>query len=157
MSTQQCRRLNHALQGLNEDKQTKVLILKGSARNWSNGLHLNVIENAANPRAEAMDNIRAINEVVKSIYTMKNKVTIAAMQTNAGAGGVYLGLATDFSYAKQGVVLNPHYKKMGLYGSELHTLAAARKFGFPILQHMKESAEPMIASEAEQLKVLNRL
>jgi putative two-component system hydrogenase maturation factor HypX/HoxX len=71
---------------------------------------------------------------------MKNKITISAIQTNAGAGGVYLGLATDLTFAKDGVVLNPHYKKMGLFGSELQTLTAARKFGFAILSHMKERA-----------------
>ena len=48
---------------------------------------------------------------------MNDKITISAIQANAGAGGVYLGLATDFSFAKEGIILNPHYKKMGLYGS----------------------------------------
>lgn len=79
------------------------------------------------------------------------------MQANAGAGGVYLGLATDFTFAKEGIVLNPHYKKMGLFGSELHTLTAARKFGAAILQCMKDSAEPILVSEAEELKVLDKL
>ena len=105
-------------------KDIKVLVLKGSARNWSNGINLNVIQNAKDPKAEAWDNIRAINEVVKAIYRMNDKITISAIQANAGAGGVYLGAATDLSFAADGVVLNPHYKKMGLYGSELHTVTA---------------------------------
>jgi hypothetical protein len=46
---------------------------------------------------------------------------------------------------------------MGLFGSELQTLTAARKFGFTILKHMKETAQPMTVSEAEDLKVLNKL
>lgn len=71
---------------------------------------------------------------------MHDKLTISAMQASAGAGGVYLGLSTDLTFAKEGIVLNPHYKKMGLYGSELQTLTAARKFGFTILKHMKETA-----------------
>ena len=64
-----------------------------------------------------MNNIKAINQIVKSIYGMNDKLTVSAMQANAGAGGVYLGLATDITFAKEGIVLNPHYKKMGLYGS----------------------------------------
>lgn len=157
MSTEQCKRLNRALMSLKENKEIKVLILKGSTRNWSNGIHLNVIENAAEPAVEAMINIRAINEVIKTIYSMNNKVTVSAMQVSAGAGGVYLALATDLTFAKEGIVLNPHYKNMGLFGSELQSLTAARKFGPAILNHMKESAQPMLVSEAEQLKVLNTL
>lgn len=61
MSTQQCERLNQTLQSLKEDKSIKILILKGSSRNWSNGIHLNVIEHSADPRDEAMANIKAIN------------------------------------------------------------------------------------------------
>lgn len=68
---------------------------------------------------------------------MNDKIIISAMQANAGAGGVYLGLAGDYCFGKQGIVLNPHYKNMGLYGSELHTAIAAEKFGFPILNYMK--------------------
>jgi len=56
---------------------------------------------------------------------MNDKITISAIQANAGAGGVFLGLATDYSFAKEGVVLNPHYKNMGLHGSELHSAIAA--------------------------------
>ena len=69
---------------------------------------------------------------------MKNKVVISAMQANAGAGGVYLALAADYIFARDGVVLNPHYKNMGLYGSELHTFTADRTFGWPILEKLKE-------------------
>jgi putative two-component system hydrogenase maturation factor HypX/HoxX len=70
---------------------------------------------------------------------------------------VYLGLATDITFAKEGIVMNPHYKKMGLFGSELHTATAARKFGFTILRHMTRKAEPMIVSEGLELNILDRL
>lgn len=48
---------------------------------------------------------------------MNNKITVAAIEANAGAGGVYLGLACDYCFVQEGSVLNPHYKNMGLYGS----------------------------------------
>jgi putative two-component system hydrogenase maturation factor HypX/HoxX len=68
------------------------------------------------------------------------------MQANAGAGGVYLALATDYCFARDGIVLNPHYKNMGLYGSELHTATAAHKFGFAVLNYIKDSARPFLIS-----------
>ena len=99
----------------------------------------------------------AINKVVKGIYKTSDKITISAIQTNAGAGGVYLALATDYCFAKEGVVLNPHYKNMGLYGSELHTATAASKFGKSILNYMKDTAKPLLVQEAISLKILDKL
>jgi putative two-component system hydrogenase maturation factor HypX/HoxX len=104
--------------------EVKVLVLTGSHRNWSNGINLNVIEAASDSAAEGWRNITAINEVVKTLHGMKDKIVISAVQTNAGAGGVYMALAADFCFAKKDTVLNPHYKNMGLFGSELHTATA---------------------------------
>ena len=56
---------------------------------------------------------------------MNDKIIISAIQANAEAGGVFFGLAADFCFAKEGIVLNPHFKNMRLYGSELHTALAA--------------------------------
>lgn len=124
MSTSQCERLLKAIKQC-QKMPIKGLILAGNSNNWSNGINLNVIQHAINPSLEGWKNIKAINEVVKEIIKLTNIITVAAVQ-DAGAGGVYLALATDFSFVKLGVVLNPHYKNMGLYGSELHTYTAPK-------------------------------
>jgi putative two-component system hydrogenase maturation factor HypX/HoxX len=133
-----------------------VVILAGSKKNWSNGLNLNVIEHSASSQEEAWNNIVAINKVVKNLYALNSKITISAVQSNAGAGGVYLALATDYCFVKKGVVLNPHYKNMGLYGSELHTLTA-HKFGISVLNYLKEEAIPITVNEALSLKLIDSL
>lgn len=138
-------------------KGIDVLVFKGSKRNWSNGIHLNVIEHSGCPEEEAWQNIVAINKIVKAIYRMSDKVTISAIQANAGAGGVYLAFATDYCFAKDEVVLNPHYKNMGLYGSELHSATAALKLGNSILNHLKDSARPLLVQEAASLKLIDSL
>ena len=38
------------------------------------------------------------------------------IQANAGAGGAMMALASDLVWCQRDVVLNPHYKLMGLYG-----------------------------------------
>lgn len=86
----------------------------------------------------------AFNKIVKGIYKMSDKMTVSAIQTNAGAGGVFLALAADYCFAKDRIVLNPHYKNMGLYGSELHTATAALRFGSSILSYLKDSAKPLL-------------
>lgn len=138
-------------------KGIDVLVFKGSKRNWSNGIHLNVIEHSDNAQEEAWQNIVAINKIVKAIYKISDKLTISAIQANAGAGGVFLALATDYCFAKDGVVLNPHYKNMGLYGSELHSATAALKFGNSILNYLKDSAKPLLMQEAVSLRLIDSL
>ena len=57
-------------------------------------------------------------------------LTVAALQGNAAAGGVFLALAADRVLARSGIVLNPHYRNMGnLYGSEYWTYLLPRRVG----------------------------
>lgn len=100
MSTSQCFRFAEAIKAVSEMKDIKIVVFQGSSRNWSNGIHLNVIEGSSDPETEAWENIKTINVAVKAIYEMSDKLTIAAIQTNAGAGGVYFGLACDHCFVQ---------------------------------------------------------
>ena len=67
---------------------------------------------------------------MRDIVVTDRQLTIAAMCGNAGAGGVFLALGADHVYARDGVILNPHYKGMGnLYGSEYWTYLLPRRVG----------------------------
>ncbi|CAG8616016.1 37019_t:CDS:1 [Gigaspora margarita] len=156
MSTSQCERLLKAIKQC-QKMPIKGLIFAGSANNWSNGINLNVIQHADNPSIEGWNNIKAINEVVKEIIKLTNIITVSAVQANAGAGGVYLALATDFSFVKPGVVLNPHYINMGLYGSELHTYTASKRINMFMLKQIKENAKPLLAVEAIEIGLFDKL
>jgi putative two-component system hydrogenase maturation factor HypX/HoxX len=95
---------------------------------WSNGIDLNLIEAAPHPAEESWRNINAIDDLVRDIIVTDRQLTIAALQGNAGAGGVFLALAADRVLARDGVILNPHYKGMGnLYGSEYWTYLLPRR------------------------------
>ena len=66
----------------------------------------------------------------RSLIDATDQLTVAALQGNAGAGGVFLALAADQVWARDGVMLNPHYKNMGnLYGSEYWTYLLPRRVG----------------------------
>jgi hypothetical protein len=58
------------------------------------------------------------------MLTMCDRLTIAALGANAGAGGAMMPLACDRIIVRDGVVLNPHYQTMGLHGSEYWTGAS---------------------------------
>ncbi len=155
MDTAQCERLLHTyLQAVNSD--ARVIVLMGGREFWSNGIHLNHIEAALSPADESWRNINAMNDLVRAIITTTGRITIAALQGNAGAGGVFLSLAADYIYARESVILSPHYKNMGnLYGSEYWTYLLPRRVGQYQVDSCMHSRLPIGAREARQMKLID--
>lgn len=155
MSTEQCRRLTEAFRKAAQ-RPTKVIALMGGPDFWSNGIHLCTIESAERPADESWVNINAMNDLCREIITCGSHFTIAAMQGNAGAGGVFMALAADLVAAREGVVLNPHYKGMGnLYGSEYWTYLLPRRCGADNAKRVVEARLPMGTAEAERLGLID--
>ena len=102
-----------------------------AAQIFCNGIHLDVIEARADPTAEAWRNINAIDDVCREIITCTRQLVVTAVGGNAGAGGVMLALGADQVLVRAGVVLNPHYRTMGLFGSEYWTYVLPRRVGPP--------------------------
>jgi putative two-component system protein, hydrogenase maturation factor HypX/HoxX len=154
MSTVQCERLFAAFEFARR-RPTRVIVLAGGPDFWSNGLHLNVIEAAQQPAEESWRNINAIDDVARAIITNESQLTVAAMQGNAGAGGVFLALAADRVYARSGVILNPHYKGMGnLYGSEYWTYLLPKRVG-DRAQAIIEARLPMGTETAQAIGLID--
>jgi putative two-component system hydrogenase maturation factor HypX/HoxX len=150
MGTVHCQRLRAALAHA-ATRPTRVIVLYGGPDFWSNGIHLNLIEAAAQPADESWRNIEAMNDLVREILLTERQFTIAAMQGNAGAGGAFLALAADRVYAREGVILNPHYKAMGnLYGSEYWTYLLPRRVGAARAQAIAQNRLPLGTAEAQQ-------
>ncbi len=148
MSTGQCERLNAALQDALAQPEP-VLLLTGGPEFWSNGIHLHAIESAASPADESWRNINAIDDVTRTLIEASDKLVIALMRGNAGAGGVFMALAADFVWARRGVVMNPHYKNMGnLYGSEYWTYLLPRRLRGAPAESVMGRRLPMSAAAA---------
>ena len=157
MSTSQCRRLAAALRQV-RDRPTRVLVLLGGAEFWSNGIHLGTIEAAPNPADESWDNINAIDDVCLEILSFRDKFVVSALRGNGGAGGVFLALAADEVWARDGAILNPHYKNMGnLYGSEYWTYLLPRRVGQEGVRQVMGNRLPIGARQAEALGLVDRL
>ena len=116
MSTGNCEELRQVLEAINLMTDVRAVVLLGSKSFFSNGVHLNVIEAAADPAFESWKNINAINDVIRATFSMPEKLVVTAVQANAGAGGAMMALAGDLIWCQEDVVLNPHYKAMGLFG-----------------------------------------
>jgi putative two-component system hydrogenase maturation factor HypX/HoxX len=157
MSTSQCRRLAAALRQVRE-RPTRVLVLLGGAEFWSNGIHLGTIEAAPNPADESWENINAIDDVCLEILSFRHKLVISALRGNGGAGGVFVALAADEVWARDGVILNPHYKNMGnLYGSEYWTYLLPRRVGQEGVRQVMGNRLPIGVGEARRLGLVDRV
>jgi putative two-component system hydrogenase maturation factor HypX/HoxX len=156
MSSVQCRRLLEAYR-FACTRSTSVLVLGGLRDFFSNGIHLNVIEAAANPAEESWANIHAMNDLVEAVITTTDRLTVAALGGNAAAGGVMLALAADEVWCRDGAILNPHYKLMGLYGSEYWTYTLPRRVGEREAQRLTQSALPVSAKRAVEIGMAERV
>jgi putative two-component system protein, hydrogenase maturation factor HypX/HoxX len=153
MSTAQCQRLFVALRYAIE-QDTAALVLEGGSV-FSNGIDLNTIEAAHNPALEAWRNINAIDDVCREIVLCSGQPLITAISGNAGAGGVMLGLGAHLVVARSGVVLNPHYATMGLYGSEYWTYTLPRRIGRAAAEELTGDCRPIGAAEAAALGLVD--
>lgn len=148
MGTAACERLIAAYRAALL-RPTRVLALMGGPDFWSNGMDLNLIEAAASPADESWRNINAIDDLAEAILRTVDRLVIAALQGNAGAGGVFLARACDEMWLRRGTVLSPHYKDMGnLYGSEFWTYSLPKHSGTQPAASIMSRRLPMGASGA---------
>lgn len=154
MSAGQCR----ALQAVFTEatlRPTRVIVLMGGMDLWSNGIHLNVIEAADNPAECSWENILAIDDLIGAIIQCPSHYVISALHGNAGAGGVPFALAADKVIARKGIVLNPHTRNMGLYGSEYWTYLLPRRIGTERARQFTEQCLPWGTDIAIEVKLID--
>lgn len=157
MNTEQCQSLLARLRELRAHADVRVIALLGGEDFWSNGIHLNCIEAAGDPALESWRNINAIDDVVHEIIHMENKITVAALRCNAGAGGAMMPLACDSVWARDGVVLNPHYQTMGLYGSEYWTYLLPKRVGQHLAHELTSQCMPILAKAAKAIGMVDQV
>ena len=155
MSAEQCIRLKYAVEYLKEE--CDVLVLVGGMDYFSNGIHLNILEDSAKQGEDGWGNINAMNDLIQSILFAEEVVTIASFGRNAGAGGVFMGLACDYTVGKEGVVLNPHYKTLGLSGSEYHTYTLPKRVGERKAAELLEASLPISVQEAKKIGMIDEV
>jgi putative two-component system hydrogenase maturation factor HypX/HoxX len=155
MSTAQCAALRHAYAHA-RSRPVRVIALMGGADFWSNGIHLNLIEAAHSAADESWRNINAMDDLVRDIVQTDRQLTVAALCGNAGAGGAFLALAADRVLAREGIVVNPHYKGMGnLYGSEYWTYLLPLRATVQDARRIVDSRLPVGARAAQSMGLVD--
>jgi putative two-component system protein, hydrogenase maturation factor HypX/HoxX len=159
-STTFCRRLLAALRyAANQD--TTTIVMAGGRVAWNNGIHLGVIEAAADPCAEAWANIQAIDEVADYIFNLSRgpcaQTTIAVLGASAGAGGAVLSACFDHVIARPSINLNYHYGLVGLPGSELRSLVLPLRAGPLAAEQLLADCLPISSTRAQHLGLVDAI
>jgi putative two-component system hydrogenase maturation factor HypX/HoxX len=155
LSTAQCGRLRAAYARACR-RPTRVIVLMGGADFWCNGMHLHCIEAADSPADASWANINGIDDLACDILRTDTHLTVAALNGNAAAGGVFLALAADRVLARSGIVLNPHYRNMGnLYGSEYWTYLLPRRVGDERAHALMARRLPLGTAEARSIGLID--
>ena len=89
-----------------------------------------------------------MDDLVQAILTNTGQLTVAALAGNAAAGGLMLALAADQVRRREGAVLNPHYRLMGLHGSEYWTYTVPRRVGPSEAARLTQACLPVTPGSA---------
>jgi putative two-component system protein, hydrogenase maturation factor HypX/HoxX len=162
-STAFCGRLLAALRYAAEQDTTAIAVSGGGAA-WNNGIHLGVIEAADDPRAEAWENIRRIDDVAEFVFNLSRgrggarpQTTIAVLSASAGAGGAVLSACFDVVLARRSINLNYHYATMGLRGSELRSLVLPLRAGAEVADRLLAECLPTRPTTALRLGLVDAI
>ncbi|KAL3831406.1 hypothetical protein ACJMK2_023157 [Sinanodonta woodiana] len=148
MDKVQCIRLKSEIEKIAKCADVRMLVLMGGDRFFSTGIHLCSIEANENKYSEAWANINMINDVIKAMVTIPDKLVVAALQGNAGAGGAMLAAAADIVVSHPGVLLTPSYSSMHLHGSEYWTYFLPQRVGEKEAIRLTQCEDPLVAEEA---------
>jgi enoyl-CoA hydratase/carnithine racemase len=84
-------------------------------------------------------------------------VTVASVRSNVAAGGFAVATAADIVLCSESAVINPHYRGVGLYGSEFHTYSFYERAGEEKARELLRTMLPMSAAEACRLGLVDEV
>jgi enoyl-CoA hydratase/carnithine racemase len=118
--------LNIYFQGLQRNRDTRVVVLRGAGKNFCAGLDLKqaMVRRAGQQEppgvAESLDSQRRIADIVMLMRRCPQPI-IALVQGAAAGGGFALALAADIRIASRSARMNCAFIKLGLGGCDIGT------------------------------------
>lgn len=125
-----------------------VVLLGGGLAAFSNGMDFNAVHAAVNPFGTAWATMNACTDLVRDILVRSDKLVVSALQGSAASGGAMLAAACDAVWAHEDVILNPHYKALGVHGSDYWTYTLPRRTGAAVARQLTFGLQPLTASAA---------
>ena len=152
----QAVRLRECLRQVCDVPAVKVIVLHGAGKHgFNNGMDYNLVHAATNPFGSAWATMNAMNDVVREVVMRSDKVVVAAVDAGASAGGAMLAAACDAVWAHGGTILNPHYKAMGVHGSDYWTFTLPRRVGVSVARELTNGMQPVSAHTAADIGLVD--
>lgn len=89
--------------------------------------------------------------------TERGIITISAIQSNAAAGGLALATCCDIVLCSANAVLNPHYRSVGLFGSEFHRYHWPARVGVEASEGMMRRMLPIGPAQARGMGLVDEI
>ncbi len=115
------------------------------------------MEDSKKQAEDGWSNIHAMNDIVRDVVLTSHIITVASLGANAGAGGAILPLACDYVVAREGIILNPHYKTLGLHGSEYWTYLLPKRVGEEKAIELTQSCLPLGVKRAKKMGYIDEI
>lgn len=150
--------LGDALTKVEPETRVRAVVLTGAGPVFCAGMDLKeAAQSGSEPEAEktAIADVRSIADLIAQIHAM-SKVTIAALNGDAYAGGAGLALTCDFVIAADSARIGYPEVKRGLVAAVvMHDLV--RQVGERRARALLLSGEPIGAAEAERWGLVNKV
>ena len=150
-------RIVEALSAVESDASVRVVILKGSGRAFMAGGDLADFHTAGERAPEAVSRlIEPFHELIRRIRTLRVPV-VAAVHGAVAGGGVAIALVCDFVVAADDAVFTPAYLRIATNPDGGTTWSVVRLLGERRAMEWLMLGEPMSASRAAELGLINRV
>ena len=93
----------------------------------------------------------------RKTLTDRGILTISAIQSNAAAGGLALATCCDIVLCSANAVLNPHYRSVGLFGSEFHRYHWVQRAGLEVADEMMRKMLPIGPEQAKEMGLIDKV
>lgn len=93
----------------------------------------------------------------RKTLTDRGIITISAIQSNAAAGGLALATCCDIVLCSANAVLNPHYRSVGLFGSEFHRYHWIQRAGLEVADEMMRKMLPIDPEQAKDMGLVDKV
>ena len=158
LNRQMLDELDFVLDQIAQDDQIRVVILTGARRAFCFGADFDDLagETTEATRAKFEDMLPRFQNVIRKLSSLPQP-TIASLNAFAAGAGLDLALACDIRIAADKVKLSEAFVKMSLVPDGGGTWALQRLIGYARAAEMIFTGEPIDATEAERIGLINRV
>jgi enoyl-CoA hydratase len=159
LNEQMTNEIDTALHDAEVDSEISAIILTGGPKAFISGTDMDFLlgEGEEELTPQRMYEIHHPSQAVYRHLSIIRKPTIAAMAGYAFGGGLELALCCDFRIAAENTKLGTPEIKLGILPGAGGTQRLARMIGITKAKELVLTGEPILADEAYQLGLLNRV